>query len=55
VAEVDHQDLWQRAALGMAVVAGSAERLQSGLDALRNIVDGQHDALVVDWVVTHHE
>jgi uncharacterized protein YlxP (DUF503 family) len=55
VAEVDHQDLWQRASLGMAVVAGTADRLQSGLDALRKIIDGQHDAVVVDWHVTHHE
>ena len=55
VAEVDHHDLWQRASLGMAVVAGTADRLQSGLDALRHIVDGQHDAVVVDWTVSHHE
>jgi uncharacterized protein YlxP (DUF503 family) len=55
VAETEHHDLWQRATLGMAVVAGSADRLQSGLDALRRIVDGQHDAVVVDWQVTHHE
>jgi uncharacterized protein YlxP (DUF503 family) len=55
VAEIDHLDLWQRAGLGMAVVAGTAERLQSGLDALRDIVERQHDAVIVDWQVTHHE
>ncbi len=54
-AETDHQDLWQRATLGLAVVAGSADRLQTGLDTLRRIIDGLHDAVVVDWHVTHHE
>jgi uncharacterized protein YlxP (DUF503 family) len=55
VAEVDHLDLWQRAALGLAVVAGEAEVLAGRLAALREIVDRQEDAHVLDWVETHHE
>lgn len=55
VAEVDHVDLWQRAALGLAVVAGEAEVLAGRLSALREIVDRQEDAHVLDWVETHHE
>jgi uncharacterized protein len=55
VAEVDHLDLWQRAALGLAVVAGEADALAGRLSALREIVDRQEDAHVLDWVETHHE
>ena len=55
VAEVDHLDLWQRAALGLAVVAGEADALTGRLSALREIVDRQEDAHVLDWVETHHE
>jgi uncharacterized protein YlxP (DUF503 family) len=54
VAEVEHADLWQRAALGMAVVTSSAERLGESLQALRDIVERQDDALVTDWRVEHH-
>lgn len=55
VAEVDHADLWQRAALGVAIVAGDAEVLAGRLSALREIVDRQEDAHVLDWVEAHHE
>ena len=55
VAEVDHADLWQRASLGVAVVAGDAEVLAGRLSALRDIVDRQEDAHVLDWVEAHHE
>ena len=55
VAEVDHADLWQRAALGMAVVSGNAEGLTTVLSDLRAIVDRQHDVTVLDWIVRHYE
>jgi hypothetical protein len=55
VAEVDHADLWQRAALGIAVVTGSADRLGSMLEELRAIVDQHHDVTVLDWSVRHYE
>jgi len=52
VAEVDHQDLWQRAALGVAVV--SAERRQVGelLQSLRRLAEGTPGADVIDWQET---
>jgi uncharacterized protein len=34
VAEIDHQDLWQRAAIGVAVVAGSAAHAAERADAI---------------------
>ena len=34
VAEVDHQDLWQRATLAAALVAGSPGRLDEQVDAI---------------------
>ncbi len=34
VAEVDHQDLWQRSTLLVAVAAGSATRAQEAADAV---------------------
>jgi uncharacterized protein YlxP (DUF503 family) len=55
VSEVDHADLWQRAALGMAAVSGSATRLEESLAALRNIVDRQDEIVLLDWRVDHHE
>ncbi len=37
-AEVDHQDLWQRATLGLAAVSGSAGHAQEVLDAVERFV-----------------
>ena len=42
VAEVEHQDLWQRAALGLAVVSGGVGT------TLPVYIDRAHDAVVVD-------
>jgi len=55
VAEVDYADLWQRAALGIAVVTGSADQLGSLLNELRAIVDHVHEVSVLDWTVRHYE
>ena len=56
VAEVDHHDLWQRAALGVAVVSGEAEALAGRLSTLRDIAESQApEVQVVDWIVSHHE
>jgi uncharacterized protein len=37
-AEVDHQDHWQRASLGMAAVAGSAAHVEEVLDQVERFV-----------------
>ena len=55
VSEVDHAELWQRAALGMAVVSGSPDRLHEVLLSLRDIVERQDEVVVLDWTVRHHE
>lgn len=39
VAEVDHQDQWQRAAIGVAVVASSDGHLREILDSVERFVD----------------
>ena len=49
VAEVDHQDLWQRAALGVAVVSGERSQVGEMLQAVRNLVEGAHGADLLDW------
>jgi uncharacterized protein len=38
VAEVDHQDRWQRATVGLAAVSGSAGHAQDVLDAAERFV-----------------
>ena len=49
VAEVDHQDLWQRGALGVAVVSGENGQVAELLRSVRNIVESRPDAQVLDW------
>jgi len=49
VAEVDHQDLWQRAALGVAVISGESRQVDELLQTVRNLVDGTHGAELLDW------
>jgi hypothetical protein len=38
VAEIDHQDQWQRAGIAVAIVAGSDGRVQELLDAVERFV-----------------
>ena len=38
VAEVDHQDQWQRAELGVAVVSGTGSKATEVLDAVERFV-----------------
>jgi hypothetical protein len=49
VAEVDHQDLWQRAALGVAVVSGESGQVEERLQVVRNLVYEAPGAQVLDW------
>ncbi len=49
VAEVDHQNLWQRAALGVTVVSGENAHVGELLQGVRNIIESRPDAVVVDW------
>lgn len=54
VAEVDHTELWQRAALGLAVVSGSAGHADELVAALRAVIERELDAVVLDWEVERH-
>jgi uncharacterized protein YlxP (DUF503 family) len=49
VAEVDHQDLWQRAALGVAVVSGEQGHALEQLQAVRRLVESTPGAELLDW------
>lgn len=55
VAEVDHHDLWQRAALGVAVAAPDGKSLGMQLSKLRNYLDTCLEVEVVDLFVTEME
>ena len=54
VAEVDHQDTWQRAAIGVALVAESAGHLQEVMDSVERFVANAADIELlevdIDWL-----
>jgi len=52
VAEVEHQDLWQRAAIGIVVVAADGGQVREMLNSARHIVDQYLQAQVLDWEET---
>jgi uncharacterized protein YlxP (DUF503 family) len=49
VAEVDHQELWQRAALGVAVVSGERRQVDELLQTVRNQVMATPGAELLEW------
>jgi uncharacterized protein YlxP (DUF503 family) len=49
VAEVDHQDLWQRASLGVAVVSGERRQVDTLLQSVRRLVESTYEAQLLDW------
>lgn len=53
VAEVDHHDRWQRAALGVAVVAGDPGRLDQLVETVRRFVDEQTDLEIMNVAVSY--
>lgn len=54
VAEVENADLWQRASLGMAVVSGNATHADELASHLRQIVEREVEAVLLDWTVTRY-
>lgn len=50
VAEVDHQDTWQRAAVGFAVVSASATQVDKVLDDVERFVWSRPGVEVLDAV-----
>ncbi len=49
VAEVEHQDLWQRATLGVAVVSGESRQVDELLQTVRNLVERTIGAELLEW------
>jgi uncharacterized protein len=56
VAEVDHQDVWQRATLAGALVSGSAALLQRQCDEVERFLDARFpDGVRVERTLTSFE
>lgn len=55
VAEVDHHDTWQRATIGVALVAADAGRLDVLITRVRRYFDDQLDLDVVKVEMHHME
>jgi uncharacterized protein YlxP (DUF503 family) len=55
VAEIDHQDHWQRASVGVAVVARDGSSLEMALSGLRRYLDSCPDVEVLDVFRTELE
>ena len=55
VAEVDHHDSWQRSAVGVALVAPQAGRLDELVEGLRRFFLAQDDVELVDFEISHLE
>ena len=54
VAEVDHQDLWQRATLAVAAVSGQEYHLRQVTSEIERFVDTWPAVEVLDVEVTVH-
>ncbi len=52
VAQVDHLDTWQRAAIGVALVSGTHAHLQSMIDEVERFVATAADVEVLDVVTS---
>jgi uncharacterized protein YlxP (DUF503 family) len=48
IAEVDSQDLWQRAELGLAVVGNDEKLLSQRVDQVMHFMENQHLAEIID-------
>lgn len=55
VAEVDHQDTWQRAAIGVAVVAQSSRQLEQVLATVERFVANAPDVELLDEATSYLE
>ena len=51
VAEVDHQDLWQRATLGVAIVSGESGVLDRVLHEILAMVEREDRLSVLDYQI----
>jgi uncharacterized protein YlxP (DUF503 family) len=54
VAEVDHQDQWQRATIGISAVAGQGFHLRKVMHEVERFVERQPGVEVIDHRMTLH-
>lgn len=54
-AEVGHQDSWQRSAVGIALVAPQAARLDELVESVRRWALSLHDVELIEFAVGHVE
>jgi len=50
-AEIDHQDLWQRATLGVAVVSGDRRTVDQVMSQVLRLCEAESRAYLVDFTV----
>lgn len=55
VAEVDHQDKWQRCAVGIAAVAPQLGQLDRILVTVRRAIEKRPGVEILDYAVSHLE
>lgn len=55
VSEVDHQDKWQRATIGVAVVAPQAGQLDRVLLTVRRAIERRQGVEILDYSISHLE
>lgn len=55
VAEIDHQDTWQRAALGVAVVGRTQAAVDHLIDEIRRYVEADIEIEVMEMTVSYLE
>jgi uncharacterized protein YlxP (DUF503 family) len=55
VAEVDHHDLWQRATIGVAIVAPDGKSLAMQVSRLRRYLEAQLELEVLDVLMSELE
>jgi uncharacterized protein len=53
VAEIDHQDLWQRATLGIVSISSARQPLESCFGQIRGIVESELPGEVVSFEVEY--
>jgi uncharacterized protein len=54
VAEVDHQDLWQRATLAVAAAGGEGYHLKRVMHEVERHVGRRHEVEIIDMSVSLH-
>jgi uncharacterized protein YlxP (DUF503 family) len=55
VAEVEHQDLWQRAAIGVAVVGAESHHVRKVMHQIERFVDAWGAVEIIEATLTLHD